>query len=151
MKNENVHDKVCDYQNNEKIEDQCPPVCTSVRERIPYWCPLYYPGTWEFWKIVFNTRLRVSCCCIQSLNQSDSGDSGRWNVASISIPQSSSSDSLNLSCDNAGELCSERGVADWVLGCNNMGRGGSSTSSLSSSSTSSGTSWLRGGSYAASS
>ena len=141
MKNENVHDEVRDYQKYDEIEDLCPRVCTSVRERVTLWCPVWYPGTWEFWKIFFNTRLRVSCCCFLALNQSDSGVSGSWNVASISVPQCSSSDSLNLTSDNSGELCSELRVAKWILSGNNTGRGCSSTSASSSSSTSSWTSW----------
>ena len=43
-----------------------------------------------------------------------SSDSGNWNVVSISIPRCSSSDSLNLSLYEVGELCSEGGVREWI-------------------------------------
>ena len=60
---------------------------------------------------VLDTRCDASCFCFLSQNQSDSGDSGRWNIASINVPQRSSSNSLNLSEDDPRELCSERRVA----------------------------------------
>ena len=142
MKNINVQRKVEYCQKYEKIEDLCPWVCTSVRECNPVLCSVFYPGTWEFWKIILGMRRLSSCFCFWTWNQSDSGDSGRWNVVSIRVPQCLSSDSLNLSCDNSGELCSEHGVADWILGGNNTGRGCcSSTSASSSASSSSRVSW----------
>ena len=132
MKNENVQHKVEYCQKNEKIEDLCPRVGMSIRELNPAFCLVFYPGTWGFWKIVLNTRLRVSYFCSWCLNQSDSGDSGSRNIVSIIVPQCASSDSLNLSCDDLGELCSERWVADWILGGNNTGRGCCSSTSTSS-------------------
>ena len=142
MKDINVQCEVEYCQEYELIEDLCPPVCTSVRERNPVFCLIYCPGTWDRWMIILNMMFNFSCSCFWSQNQSDSGDSGRWNIVSIIIPQSSSSDSLNLSCDDSGELCSECGIADWILDGNNMGRGCcSSTSTSSSASSLSGSSW----------
>ena len=137
MKNINVQRKVEYCQKYEKIEDLGPRVCTSVREHNPVFCLILFPGTWDRWMIVLNTMFDFSCSCFWSWNQSDSGDSGRRNVDSIIVPQSSSSDSLNLSCDDSGELCSECGIADWILGSNNMGRGCCSSTSASSSASSS--------------
>ena len=152
MKNINVQCKVDDYQKNEKIEDQCPRVGTSVRECNPVFCLTFYPGMWGFWKNILNMRCLSSCLCFWTRNQSDSGDSGRWNIVSINVPQCLSSDSLNLSEDDPGELCSECGIADCILGGNTMGRGCCSSSSTSSSaSPSSWSSWKNGGSYAVSS
>ena len=142
MKNIDVQREVDHYQKYEKIEDLCPCVCTSIRECNAVFCLVYNPGTWDRWMIILNTMFYFSCSCFWSRNQSDSGDPGRWTVLSISVSQCSSSDSLNLSGDNSGELCSESGVADWILGGNNMGRGCcSSTSASSSASSSSGSSW----------
>ena len=142
MKNINVQREVEYRPKYEKIEDLCPHVCTSVRERSPVFCLIVSTGTWYCWMIILNTMFYLSCSCFRSRNQSDSGDSGRRNVVSSIVPQSSSSDSLNLSCDDSGELCSECSVADWILGCDYTGRGCcSSTSASSSASSSSGSSW----------
>ena len=132
MKNINVQRKVEYCQNYKKIEDLCPPVCTSIRECNSLLCPIYFPGTWEFWKIFLNTRLDGPCFCCWAQIYLASGDSGSWNVASINVPQRSSRDSLNLSEDDPQELCSECGVTDWILGGNNMGRGCCSSISASS-------------------
>ena len=43
MKNKNVQHEVDYYQKNEKIEDQCPHVCTSVRECNPPDVPFVVP------------------------------------------------------------------------------------------------------------
>ena len=152
MKNINVQCKVEYCQKNEKIEELYPQVCTSVRECNPVFCCVVYPALRRFWVNVLDMRCDASCFCFLSPNQSDSGDSGRWNIALINVPQHSSSNSLNLSEDDRRELCSECGVADWILGCNNTGRGCySSTSTSSSASPSSWSSWKCGGWYAASS
>ena len=152
MKNVNIQHKVEYYQKNEKNEDLCPRFCTSIRECNPVFCLVVHPGTWRFWNYILNTRCSTSCCCVWIQNYSLSDDSGSWNVVSINVPQCSSSDSLNLSKDDLGELCSECWVAEWILSCNNMGRGCcSSTSTSSSTSASSWSSWKRGGSYAVSS
>ena len=152
MKNINVQHKVEYCQKYEKIQELCPGVCTSVRECNPVFCLAFYPSMWGFWRNILNMRCLSSCLCFSSQNQSDSGDSGRWNVVSINVPQCSSSNSLNLSEDDPRELCSERRVADWIHSSNNTGRGCCSSSSTSSStSPSSWSSWKRGGSYAASS
>ena len=45
MKNVNVQYEIEYCQNNEKIEDLSPPVCMSIRERNPAYCPVLYPGT----------------------------------------------------------------------------------------------------------
>ena len=137
MKNVNVQREVEYCQNNEKIEDLCPRVCTSIRERNPIFCLIFYPGTWDRWMIVLKTMFDFSCSCFWSRNQSDSGDSGRWNIVSISIPQCSSSDFLNLSCNDSGELCSECCIANGILSGNNTGRGCCSSTSTSSSASSS--------------
>ena len=102
MKNINVQREVEYCQKYEKIEDLSPHVCTSIREHDPVFCLIFYPGTWDRWMVVLNTMFDFSCSCFWSWNQSDSGDSGRWNVVSIIVPQSSSSDPLNLSCDDSG-------------------------------------------------
>ena len=52
-------------------------------------------------------------CCYYRI-QSDSGDSGSWNVVSIIVPRCSSSNSLNLSTDETGELCSKGRVCKWI-------------------------------------
>ena len=137
MKDINIQREVEYCQKNEKIEDLCPRVCTSIRECNPVFCLVFYPGMRDCWMIILNMMLNFSCFCFWSQNQSDSGDSGRWNIVSISVPQCSSSDSLNLSSNDSGELCSECGVAKWILGCNNTGRDCCSSTSASSSASSS--------------
>ena len=142
MKNINVQHKAEYCQKYEKIEDLCPCVSTSIRECNPVFCLVFYPGTWGYWGNVLNMRGLSSCLCFWTWNQSDSGDSGRWNIVSIKVPQCSSSDSLNLSKDDPRELCSECGVANWILSSNNTGRGCcSSTSTTSSASPLSWSSW----------
>ena len=54
MKTVNVQREVDDYQNNEKIEDQCPRVCMSTWDYAPTSCLMFSPGTWSFWENVFN-------------------------------------------------------------------------------------------------
>ena len=137
MKNVNVQRKVEYCQKYEKIEDLCPHVCMSVRECNPVFCLVFFPGAWDCWVIVLNTVFNFTCSCFWSWNQSDSGDSGRWNVVSISIPQCSSSNPLNLSCNDSGELRSKCRVAKWILSGNNMCRGCCSSTSASSSASSS--------------
>ena len=56
MKNINVQHEVDDYQKNEKIEDQCPRVCTSAREYALTICLIFGPDTWRFWKNVLDMR-----------------------------------------------------------------------------------------------
>ena len=142
MKNINIQNEIDYCQNYEKIEDLCPHICMSIRECNPVFCLVFYPGMWGFWRNILNMRYLSSCFCFWTQNQSSSGDSGSWNIVSIKVPQRSSSDSLNLSEDDPGELCSECGVADWILSGNNMGRGCcSSTSTSSSTSPSSWSSW----------
>ena len=140
MKNINVQREVEYWQKYEKIEDLSPHVCMSVRERNPVFCLIFYPGMWDCWMIVLNMMFDFSCSCFWSRNQSDSGDSGRWNIVSIIVPQSSSSDSLDLSKDNSGELCSKGRISNWVPGGRGTGRGGSSSSTTSPSTSPS--SWL---------
>ena len=72
------------------------------------------------------------------------------NIASSVVPRCSSSDSLNLSENCSGELCSECRITEWVPDGPGMGRGCPSSSS-SSSSPSLWASWKHGGWYAASS
>ena len=62
----------------------------------------------------------IFMCCYYRI-QSDSGDSGSWNVVSIIIPRCSSSNSLNLSSYDTGELCSEGGVRKWIPDGSGMG------------------------------
>ena len=152
MKNVNIQDEIEYCQNNEKIEDLGPRVGTSVGECNSLICLVFYPGTWKVCRSILSTRYSISCFDLWSLNHSSVGDSGSRNIVSIKVPQCLSSDSLNLSKDDPGELCSKGRVADWILCGNNTGRGCCSSSSASSStSPSSWLSWSRGGLYAASS
>ena len=142
MKNINVQCEIDDCQKNEKIEDLCPCVCTSTRENAPTICLVFSLGTWGFWKNVLNTRYSALYHCFWSQNNSYSSDSGSWNVASIIVPRCSSSNALNLSKDDPGELCSEGWVPDWVPDGSGMGWAGCSSSSTSSSTSPlSGLSW----------
>ena len=68
--------------------------------------PIFRSGSAIFW----NEPIHMMFVCCYYQIQSDSGDSGGWNVVSISVPRCSSSNSLNLSSYEMGELCSEGGV-----------------------------------------